>query len=105
MNLDSWKSLPENLQETITEISNRHFDETAAGLWDSQNQAALDWIQENFDIEFFELDQDETAAWIEETKVIQDNYVNKLEKKGLSGEEFLNRVVELAEQYGSNASE
>jgi len=99
MNLDKWNSLPADVQEAIEAVNERCFEEVAMGLWDKQNESALKWAIEETGQEVITLPEEEAARWISLVKPIQDEFVAKMEEKGLQGQEILNTVKELADKY------
>lgn len=96
MNLDKWNSLPEDIKQAITETTERFFEETAAGLWDVQNEAALDWSVNEKGMEIFELSGEEFDRWIDKVAPVQEKYVNE---KGELGKTALETAKRLAEKY------
>ncbi|MGI6668949.1 MAG: TRAP transporter substrate-binding protein [Acetivibrionales bacterium] len=100
MNLDRWNSLPKDLQDIILETTEKFFEETAIGLWDKQNEAALDYAVNENDMKVIELTDEETALWIEKVKPIQDAFTAKMKEMGVK-EDVLAVVKELAEKYNN----
>ncbi len=99
MNQEKWDSLPPEMQEVFREVNERFFEEVAAGLWDAQNEAALSWAVEETGQEIFELAADEKERWIERVQPIQADFVTKMNELGFDGEEILETVKNLAEEY------
>lgn len=98
MNLDKWNSLDSETQNAINKVNDKYFNEVASGLWDKQNEDALKWAVETEGIERISLSQEETDKWTELVKPIQDEFVKKLDEKGLDGQKILDTVKELAEK-------
>lgn len=98
MNLDKWNSLPDDLQKIFLEINERFQEETAAALWDTQNESALIYAVEEHDMEIFDLDAAETALWIDKVMPIQDAYRQKLAGLGIDTDP-LAKINELAAKY------
>lgn len=99
MNLDRWNSLPPDVQEAIQEVNEEYFEKVAMGLWDKQNEEALKWATEEEGIEVISLPEEEAQRWIELVEPIQQNFVNRMNEKGLQGEKILETVKQLAEKY------
>jgi len=99
MNLETWNSIPADLQAIIEEINEEYHEELACGLWDMQNEEALQWSVEEMGLEVFTLSEEESERWISLLQPIQDDFVNKLEGQGLEGRDILNKVKELASHY------
>ncbi len=102
MNLESWESLSPELQSTMEEVSERVHEEVALGLWDSQNESALKWAVEETGQEIITLDEPESERWIGKVMPIQEEFIAKMDEKGLPGEEIMETVKSLAEEYNNN---
>lgn len=99
MNLDRWNSLPPEIQRDIEEVSEQCFEEVAAGLWDRQNEDALKWAVEEMGMKVIELSQQEMELWISKVEPIQGEYVQRMNERGLNGQEILDTVKQLADEY------
>ncbi len=99
INLDTWNSLSPKLQKAITKANERVFEEVALGLWDNQNDTALNWAVNEKGMKKIELSETETQRWISKVSSIQNEFVEKMNGMGLKGEEILNTVKELADKY------
>lgn len=99
MNKQKWEALPLDLQEIMIAVNERFFEEVAAGLWDAQNEKALQWAIEETGQEVIELTPEEMARWISLVEPIQDDFVLRMDQMGFPGEQILNTVKTLAEQY------
>ncbi len=99
MNKQKWEALPADLQEIITDVNESFFEEVAAGLWDVQNEKALQWAVEETGQEVIELMPEEMALWISLIEPIQEDFVMRMDQLGFPGEEILSTVKQLAEEY------
>lgn len=99
INIDKWNSLSPDVQEAFLAVNEEFFQETAKGLWDWQNQEALDYAVGEMGMEIIELSPAETDRWIKEVEGIQEEYLATTGEKGLPGQEALDLVKGLAEQY------
>jgi len=99
MNQEKWDGLPADIQNIFLEVNERFFEEVAAGLWDAQNEEALEWAVEETGQEIIELDEEETEKWIERVRPIQEDFVAKMNELGFDGEEILETVKRLADEY------
>ena len=109
VNLDTWNSLSPNLQKAISEANQRVFEEVAIGLWDDQNNTALNWAVSEKGMQKIDLSPAETQRWIDQVVSIQNEYTAKMDAMGLDGKAILNTVKELADkynqEYGDNMSQ
>lgn len=99
MNKQKWESLPADLQEVFLAVNESFFEEVAAGLWDVQNEKALNWAVEEMGQEVITLSAEETARWIAIVEPIQEDFVLRMDQLGFPGQEILDTVKGLAEQY------
>ncbi|KUO61385.1 MAG: ABC transporter substrate-binding protein [Gracilibacter sp. BRH_c7a] len=99
MNLDQWNSLDPKDQAAVETVSEKFFEETAMSLWDKQNESALKYAVDEKGMEVINLSQEEQEKWISLVKPIQDEYVAQMNEKGQPGQEILDTVKKLADQY------
>ncbi len=105
MNLEKWNSLPSHIQRAIEDVNERCFYEIAAGLWDKQNEDALNWAVNEMGMEIIELSEEEMLMWIRRVEPIHKEYTKKLNKRGLNGREILDTVKQLAEKYNKGMAD
>jgi len=98
MNLDTWDSIPSDLQEVILDTTAAFYDEVGIGLWDSQNEVALEWAVNEQGIQVIELSDEEAQMLIEKVMPIQDDFASRMQDIGIE-EDILAVVNELAEKY------
>lgn len=98
MNKQKWDSLDAQTQKTITEISEKYFNEVGRGLWDKQNVEAMEYANSK-GIETIKLTPEETEKWIKLVQPIQQEFVANMDKQGLAGQQILDKVKSLADKY------
>lgn len=96
MNLDKWNSLPSDIQQIITETTEKFHEEVGIGLWDKQNEEALQWAVNEENIEIFELSEEETERWIQAVEPMIEKYISE---KGEAGQKAIDVAKRLAEKY------
>jgi TRAP-type transport system periplasmic protein len=101
MNSEKWDALPEDLQAIFTRVSEQFHEQVAAGLWDAQNERALEWAIEETGQQVITLSEEEMEIWINIVLPIQADFVEKMNEQGFSGEEILETVRRLSEEYQS----
>lgn len=99
MNKDKWDSLSPENQKIVEEVTAKFFDEVAAGLWDKQNQDAMNGAIKENQMEIITLSTEETERWIKLVEPVQADYVSRMNKIGIDGQKILDRVKELADKY------
>ena len=99
MNLDTWNSLPADIQDTFTKVCDEHVARCGE-LWNEANLHGMEWTKENYpDIEFIELSDAEQARWLEKLSPAQDDYIAEKTKLGLPAKEIIDLVNEVAAKY------
>lgn len=98
MNLDTWNSIPEDIQQVILDTTADFYEEVGIGLWDSQNEVALDWAVNEQGIEVIELSDEEAELWIEKVMPIQDDFASRMLELGIE-EDILAVINDLADKY------
>lgn len=99
MNLEKWNSLPEDIQNTILAVNSKFHEEVGVGLWDKQNEEALEWAVNEMKVQVINLSEEETLRWIDKIKPIQDDFTKKVtEGLGLK-QDPLELVKKLADKY------
>jgi len=100
MNLETWNSLPADLQQIIEEVTAAYYTEVVAGFYDRLNEDLLDWIeQEKLGIEIITLSPEEQRRWIERLAPMTAEQEANLEAKGFPGREIMRTIQELTEKY------
>lgn len=97
MNLDKWNSMPKKLQDIIVEITETFHQEVGIGLWDMQNEAGMDFANEQ-GMEVIDLSADETEIWISKVIGIQDEYIENMKSADLD-DTALDVIKSLVEEY------
>lgn len=99
MNQQKWDALPADLQQIFLTVNEQFLEDVAAGLWDMQNERAVDWAIEETGQEVITLTDEEMAAWIEKVEPIQEDFVDRMNQLGFDGRQILDTIKDLAEQY------
>ncbi len=100
MNQEKWDALPPDLQRTIEEVTGDYYEEVVAGFYDRLNEEVLDWIEEEgLDLEIITLSEEEAERWKDRLDPILEEHKTYLEEKGLPGEDIMETVLELADEY------
>lgn len=106
MNLETWNSLPPDIQDTIEEVNEEYYEEVVAGFYDWLEELAYEWMEEEeIELEFIELSQEEEQKWVELIEPMYDDHIEYLNEQGLPGEDIFETVLELIdknlEKYGA----
>lgn len=98
INKAKWDAMPADLQKIVTDVSEKFHAETAAGLWDMQNEAALAYAVDEQKMTVIELSEAETGLWIDKVMPIQEAYNKKLADLGITADP-LKLIDELTAKY------
>jgi len=99
MNLDTWNSLPPDVQKIFEETTGLQLSQSSGALLDAENETGLQRIIEydkmagNPDIYY--LPDTERAKWVEALMPARENWANQLEAEGLSAKAFLEELLSL----------
>ncbi|MDD4802069.1 MAG: TRAP transporter substrate-binding protein [Syntrophomonas sp.] len=99
MNNDKWGSLSPEVQKTVEDITERYFEQVGMGLWDKQNEDAMNGAINQNKMEIINLPQTEVERWINLVAPVQQDYVERMTKQGLNGQDILNLVKAKADKY------
>lgn len=98
MNLDTWDSLPPDIQDIIEEVSEEYVVKYGKLRADYTRDGQEFGINEH-GLEIIELSPEEEARWRELIGPVVDNWVNKSDNAGLPGQEIVDTVKELDERF------
>lgn len=101
MNLEKWNSLPQNIQTAILSVNEEVHDSIGRGLWDKQNEAALEYAVNEKGMKLLTLTEEETARWKERVQDMQEAYSKKLRDKGLTDIDAMKLINDLADKFNA----
>ncbi len=93
MNKAKWASLPADIQEIISAVSEEWVDRHGAA-WDQADEEGLAYIKE-LDREIIPLSEEEQLRWTEAVRPILDEYAAGAAEKDLPGAEFLSDIKKM----------
>jgi len=99
MNLDKWNSLSPENQKIVQDVTAKYYEQVGIGLWDKQDEDAMNGAIKQNKMEIITLPQDESDRWIKLIEPIQQDYVARMDKLGFKGQDTLNLVKTLADKY------
>lgn len=99
MNLDSWKSLPQDVQEVFEELGPQQAAWTGTYM-DRHVEESIAWSKKNHGVEVIELSSEQDSNW-NKTLVtpIVDEMVQKMEDKGLPGQALIQDILDFSAMY------
>lgn len=97
MNLDTWNSLPKDIQEIIDQVSEEWIEHAGAD-WDDAAAKGEDYLK-GLGGEVITLSEKDLAIKKELMKPLVEEYIVKLNGKGLPGNQIIEDVNKLTEKY------
>ncbi|SDH78532.1 TRAP-type C4-dicarboxylate transport system, substrate-binding protein [Alteribacillus persepolensis] len=98
MNKEKWQSLPDNVKEVIDEL-NQEMSVFTGQYLDEHVEEAMEWSKKSENLEVVKLNEKEKARWDTALEEIQDKKVEEVNKEGLPGSEYQERLYELIDKY------
>jgi TRAP-type C4-dicarboxylate transport system substrate-binding protein len=105
MNMDTWNSLPPDIQKIFEDLGNEHMvDVVDKGRWQIYHEMVRRLVDE-FGMEIVDIPPEEVARWQEAAQAGTDIYTAQLEEKGLPGKAFVDAYYQLDKKYSSSEYE
>jgi TRAP-type transport system periplasmic protein len=99
MNLKKWNSLPGDVQIAIEAI-NEGFNIRAGQIWDSQMKAnGIDYAVNEYGLQIVRLSEADNEKAMALMQPLLDDYIARMDEKGLPGQEIVEFVKERAAKY------
>ena len=87
MNKDKWNSLPEDIQDIFTEVS-EEWIEKHGKVWTYYDKVGIDYFLTFEGRELIELSPDEMTRWVEATSPLIDQYISEKTDLGLPAADY-----------------
>lgn len=97
MNLGKWNSLPKETKEVFDKVSKEWMPITAQA-WDQVGEENLKFALDK-SIKIITLSNEEIVRWKSKLEPIANDYIKKVEAKGLPGRKFVNEISRLTKEY------
>ncbi len=98
MNLDTWESLPEDIQEVFEEVSEEFVHEYGE-LRTDMNRSGKEFGVEEKGMEVIELSSEEEDRFMEKIDPVIDEWIEEKKEEGLPAEEIVEIIREIDENY------
>jgi TRAP-type C4-dicarboxylate transport system substrate-binding protein len=102
MNLDKWNSLPSDIQQVFTEVS-QEWIEKHAKVWVYYDKVGKDYFLTFDGREWIELSSGEMARWVDAAAVVKDTYMAEKGAMGLSVEDYESYLNERVAYWSGQA--
>ena len=98
MNQEKWDSLPGDIQEIFTEVSEEWID-VHAKVWDDADIAGREFTL-SLGNEIINLSEEEAKLWVEAVETLPGEYISNMEGQNLPGRALIDEARALIENYG-----
>jgi TRAP-type C4-dicarboxylate transport system substrate-binding protein len=98
MNLDTWNSLPADVQQVMDDMSEELVDKFDSAMLTMARECIASYPQE-FGTEFITLSPEDVAKWVEADIPVKEAFIDQLEDKGLPGQELMDEFLRLEQKY------
>ena len=98
MNLDTYNSLPADLQALVDETFGLNAGVTVGRSFDADYQENIQ-IAQDYGVEIIEVDEAERDSWKEACDPLYDEWLAEMESLGLDGQAVLDQLQALIEEY------
>ncbi|CAN2040968.1 TRAP-type transport system periplasmic protein [Candidatus Magnetomoraceae bacterium gMMP-15] len=97
MNLAKWKKLPADIQKIFEDVSNEWID-IHGRAWNNLDEEGWKYTLSRGN-QIISLSKEESARWKQAVKPIINEYIDKTEKKGLTGKKYIEQLSHFIEKH------
>jgi len=98
MNMDTWNSLPVNVQKVIVDLGTEQSEWTGRYL-DYRVKSSIEWSQKTYQVEFVQFSQEEKAKWDVKLSTITEKWIKEATSKGYPAEAILEDIKALIRKH------
>ncbi len=98
MNLNTWKSLPENTKKVMDNLAENQAAWTG-NYMDSHVKDAIAWSKKVHKVKFIKLDKKNADKWNSVLSPIVDKWIKKADKKGFKGKEIVSSIKNMIAEH------
>lgn len=98
MNLETWNSLPADVQNAIDSVSGEWFSKYDADFGTGVAMGLMK-LAEKLHHEIFYLSPEEEAKWRAVSKEVWKEWATEIEKKGIPGQELIDAAQKISDEY------
>jgi TRAP-type C4-dicarboxylate transport system substrate-binding protein len=102
INKDKWNSLPANIQDVFTKVSNEWIDKHGM-TWANYDISAMNYFKTFEGREVIKLSADESAKWVQATSPLVAKYIKERADKGLPAEQYQKFLIEKAKAWAQKS--
>lgn len=98
MNLDTWNTLPKDVQKVMDDLSREHAEWTGR-YHDGRVKGAAEWAKKTYNVKVFELSKKEKARWAKVLDPLTEDWIRDSEAKGLPAKAIVGDLRALVKKY------
>jgi len=98
MNMDRWKSLPQDVREVMEELGTQQAVWTGTYM-DRHVNESIEWSKKHYQMEFIHLSPEEKAKWDQLLAPITDEWIANAKGKGLPAAQMVEDIKAFARMY------
>ncbi len=102
INKDKWNSLPSDIQDIFTKVSNEWIDKHGM-TWTNYDVSAMNYFKTFEGREVITLSAEESAKWIAATAPLKEKYISERSAKGLPAEKYEKFLLEKAREWAAKS--
>lgn len=103
MNMDTWNSLPVNVQKVIEDLGTEQSEWTGRYL-DYRVKSSIEWSQKTYQVEFVQFSQEKKAKWDVKLSTITEKWIKEATSKGYPAEAILEDIKALIRKHSLNCA-
>lgn len=101
MNLNTWNSLPLDIQKIIEQVNEKIYNEVAIDFFDEEIASGKQFAVEKYGVNIITLSEEEKQRWLKRLEPVFENYVKDMNKIGLDGQKVLDTIIPLTKKYNN----
>jgi TRAP-type C4-dicarboxylate transport system substrate-binding protein len=98
MNKDKWNAMPADVKKVLDDLSREQAEWTGRYV-DDHVKEALEWSKQKYNHQVFQLPAADRTEIPKILKPMFDEYVKRVTAQGVQGQQVINDVMKLKEQY------
>ena len=98
MNMDTWRSLPKDVQEVMTDLGKEQAAWTGEYM-DNHVKESIEWSRRTYQVEFIRIPATERPEWDQRLKPITERWIDEAVAKGLPGEAIVADIKTLINKH------
>lgn len=98
MNMDSWNSLPKDIQKVFEEMGTEQAEWTGVYM-DNHVKESVEWSKKTYNVEFTELSKEQKNKWNNMLTPLTDEWIKGAEAKGVPAKAIVEDIKAFTKKY------